>query len=335
MRDLRVVVLVDADVLIPGTLRFCPGMSDRHVVEGLRRIVREVVVKPFSGFAELEAWLTEHPPDLVFNVTEHVDGDRAKDFHVCALLDRMRIPYTGPGPRGLMLCRDKAVSKLIARDAGFHTPAYFVTSARRRTIPDGVTFPVLVKPRHGDASEGITASGLVATRAALARRIEQLARAGVDDTICEQYVVGREIVVNFVGDRVLRPREFLLRHDAPGEHFIASERFKMNPRVRARWLDRVDFARLTTAQLAQIEALTLRVAEALELRHYGRLDLRLTPAGDWTFLEANPNPSLIDPRRTWSGTWKGIRHRDLLAEILRCALGRPAVSRRRGSGIRR
>ncbi len=322
MLNAMVAVLVDPEVLVRRTLRFLPGEPDRHVVVALRRLARCVVVKPFRNVVDLVDWVRKVKPDVIFNVTEHADWDRAKDGHICALLDLLGVPYTGPGPTGLMLCRDKALSKVIAREQGFRTPEFFiVTPSRRPKLPD-LKFPLIVKPRLGDASEGISRSSIVNDREALLRRIRYLAKTEPGDVICEEYVVGREMMVNFVGDRVVPVREFVLRKDVRNERFIASSRFKLDRAYRRKWLKQVAPARLTRPQSRQIAELTLRTARALGLRDYGRFDVRLTPEGDWTFIEANPNPSLIPSHLTWSGTWTGIRHEDLIREIIRFALRR-------------
>jgi D-alanine-D-alanine ligase-like ATP-grasp enzyme len=58
------------------------------------------------------------------------------------------------------------------------------------------------------------------------------------------------------------------------------------------------------------------------LRDYSRLDLKLTPSGEWVFLEANPNPSLSPFNRSLSGIWSDIDYEKLVLEILLRALQR-------------
>jgi D-alanine-D-alanine ligase-like ATP-grasp enzyme len=82
------------------------------------------------------------------------------------------------------------------------------------------------------------------------------------------------------------------------------------------------FPELTAAQERQIKELTRWTSRALELRDYGRLDLRLTPSGEWVFLEANPNPALVPFERSFSGSWAGIDFDAAVAEITLRALRR-------------
>lgn len=61
---------------------------------------------------------------------------------------------------------------------------------------------------------------------------------------------------------------------------------------------------------------------ALDLHDYGRIDVRIAPAGQWFFLEANPNPAVVPPKFTWFTVWTGMEYKELLKEIVLSALKR-------------
>jgi D-alanine-D-alanine ligase len=322
LRGLTVAALVDKEVLIPGTSRFLAGEGDRPVINALRQLVERVVVGPYMDVAGLFKWIADIKPDLIFNLTEQADGDRGKDSHICALLELLKLPYTGTGPRGLTFCRDKAVSKLIAAGAGFKTPEFFVVRASKPRLPAVMKFPLVVKPRFGDASEGISQASLVRTKEALARRISFLEQLDIEHVICEEFIAGRELLVGVVGQRVMPVRELLIGRGSSGEPRLASYSLKHDKVQRQRWQVRTDFAQLTPAQEKKVKRLTLQTFDALDLRDYGRLDLRLSPAGDFVFLEANPNPGLTPFNRSLAGIWSRIDYQDLIKQIILQALRR-------------
>jgi D-alanine-D-alanine ligase len=323
LADVTVAVLVDGDALWPGSHRLRAGHSEGHLVRALRRLVGRVVVEPFESIARLTSWVYAVQPDLVFNMTEHADGDRHKDVHVCAALDLHGIPYTGPGPKGLMLCRDKAISKLVAARHGFVSPPFFEVDARSPRLPRDLALPLVVKPRDGDSSEGISQSSLVRTREALERRIALLGRAGSPAVICEAFVGGREMVVGVVGRRVMPPRELIIGGNGGGPPpRLWSSRMKHDAAYRRRWHGRLDFADLTPHQLRTLRDAVLTTFEALAMRDFGRFDVKLTPAGEWAFLEANPNPALVPHHRSFSGTWAALSYDEMIAAIVRGALAR-------------
>jgi D-alanine-D-alanine ligase-like ATP-grasp enzyme len=214
-----------------------------------------------------------------------------------------------------MLCRDKAVSKMIASRNGFRVPAFFEQPPRE------IPFPVVVKPRDLDSSAGISAASLVTTRAALQRRIDALRRHGA--VLCEEYVEGREMVVGFVGRRVMPVREMILG----GRERLFSWRLKHDAEYRKRNGARMITPRLAPRVRRALEDAVLATAEGLEMHDYGRFDVRLTADGAWVFLEANPNPALVPQHRAFSKTWGGIGYDAMIEQIVRSALRRAGNGR--------
>lgn len=320
LSGLTVAALVDKEVLVPGTTRFVAGEGDRHVIGALQRLVKKVVVGPYRDVAALLRWLTDVRPDVVFNLTEQANGDRRKDAHICALLELLRLPYTGAGPKSLTLCRDKALSKMIAAREGFKTPEFFVITASAPRLPSVIRFPLVVKPRFGDASEGINQASLVRNREALVRRIELLEQGETEEIICEEFVAGREMLVGIVGQRVMPVRELIIGRSVLHKPHLMSYNMKHDRATRRRWRVRTDFAQLAPEQERKVKRLTRRTCDALDLRDYARLDLKLTPAGEWTFLEANPNPALSPFNRSLAGIWSAIAYERLIEQVLLQAL---------------
>src|SRR5947209_20528572 len=85
---LTVAALVDGEVLKPGTSRFRKGEGDAPVVNALRRLVEQVVVGQYTSATELFKWVKDVRPDVAFNLTKHVDGDRQQECYICRLRDR-------------------------------------------------------------------------------------------------------------------------------------------------------------------------------------------------------------------------------------------------------
>jgi D-alanine-D-alanine ligase len=313
MKRLTVVILVDPGNLEEGGRKLIHNHADNYVVRALRRLAGRAILVPFEGLAALAACIERERPDVVFNLTEWVDGDRMKDGHICALLDLHGVPYTGPGPKGLMLCRDKALSKLVAQHAGFAVPRFFLVGPRTKSP---LPFPLVVKPQFGDSSDGISQGSLVASDEGLQRRAAMLRRAGVHSVIAEEYAGGRELLVTILGKQIMSVRELLIeRNGSARPPAIFSAHMKVDKNYRRRWGVRMEPATLTKRQRDELVTITRRAAAALELRDYGRFDLKLTPDGRFVFLEANPNPAVVPARRSFSGSWGGMAFDDVVTEI--------------------
>src|SRR5215470_8902420 len=94
-------------------------------------------------------------PDVVFNLCESFHSDRSHEPNIPALLELMKVPYTGAGPDALMLCKDKALAKKLLV---FHhvRVARFVVSLRERPLKklQRFSFPAFVKPVGEESSDG-------------------------------------------------------------------------------------------------------------------------------------------------------------------------------------
>jgi D-alanine-D-alanine ligase len=327
LAKLHILVLLDQGALKGPNV--CPDNSDRFVVEALHRIVRSCTLHMYFSPDMLLRVIRRVQPDIVFNLTQHADGDRSKDSHICGLLELLDQPYTGTTARGLMLCRDKALSKVLAKDAGFNVPRFFVVDSKSTRLPQEVKFPCIVKPRFGDASEYVDASSVVANVKQLRSRVALLRQKRIDNVIVEEYIHGREIVVGIAGSRVLRPREVVFGKVDPSSTPVACSRVKWNDRYRERQKIATRYPIISSAQRKKLVQACKKSLVALEMRDYTRLDLKLNNDGEWVFLEANPNPGLSRSPLSWYGTWDSIVYEDLIRGVLMSALKRSNVKRRR------
>jgi D-alanine-D-alanine ligase len=68
-----------------------------------------------------------------------------------------------------------------------------------------------------------------------------------------------------------------------------------------------------------------KVYRALRIRGYGRIDLRVTPAGEIVILEANPNPNLDRSDEFAESAMKaGFSYEALIRRIMRLAFPSPS-----------
>src|SRR5205823_8382977 len=94
--------------------------------------------------------------------------------HVVAFLELMRQPYTGCNPRGLLLSRDKSLSKQLLAFHRIATPQFAVFRRGARThVPRRLRFPLFVKSTVEDASLGIAQASVVEDAAKLKERSEE------------------------------------------------------------------------------------------------------------------------------------------------------------------
>lgn len=239
--------------------------------------------------------LEEFEPDLVFNACESFMGKARYDYAVTALLEMKGYRYTGSPPESLLLARDKATSKKILTYHGIRVPRFQVYALGEEVkAPEAIDFPLIVKPTHEDASVGIAQSSVVSSADELAERVAFIHRSFKQSAIAEQLVDGREFYVGVIGNRkpeLLPIIELTFDKIPDPEKKIATYSAKWDLEYRERWGIKNIFARRIGDQAqAEIEHAAKVAFQALELRDYGRIDIRLTPDQEVYVLEVNPNP---------------------------------------------
>jgi len=297
-----------------------PDDVEDKVARALRRLYRRVEVVPFlPTVVETVAHLRKLRPGVVFNLTEWVDGDRKLDAAIAGVLDMMKVRYTGTGPDGLRLARDKVLSKSIVGGLGFPVPGSTGMNGRSHGGP--VQFPVVVKPRFGDGSDGITKASVVRNARELRARVRTVRARTRDAVVCEEYIPGRDLYVGLLGagPEVLPPVELVVRSRHRAAPRIATYRLKSDPRYRRKWGVHYRRARLDPRTLKALTAASRRIFHALKLRDYARLDFRLTDEGRLYFIEANPNPDLDPHALNRSGCFAGVPYGRLLETIVESA----------------
>lgn len=239
--------------------------------------------------------LDEFGPDLVFNACESFMGKPRLDYAVTALLEIGGYRYTGASPESLLLARDKATSKKILSYHSINVPRFHAYAPGQdvNSTPD-LQFPVIVKPTHEDASVGIAHASVVSDQEGLAERVGFIQRTLKQPAIAEELIDGREFYVGVLGNRKLRilPIIELTFDNIPQpERKIATYSAKWDLDYRKRWGIKNIFARpIAKRTREEMHRAAVTAYRALELRDYGRIDMRVTRDQRVYVLEVNANP---------------------------------------------
>lgn len=306
---MRVALLIDREQRVDddpsltsdAALQHCP--MEFYIARALRELGHDVVLIACLSGRQLIRELDKTSPDVAFNATEHMFGNRMSDITIPALLELLRIPYTGASAAALLRCRDKAFSKSLAAMAGVRVPA-FALVAIGAAVPRDVAFPAVVKPLSRDSSEGVTARSFVQTRRELERQIAIVHRRFKDAAIVEQFIEGSDVYVTGIEGKTLRLRPpQQLRINATGARSMATFHIKHDDVYREKWGAVSGPAKLDAGIARELDRAARRLWPVLQLRDYARFDFRLTPDGALYFIEVNANPGFSPVSRNDNWNW--------------------------------
>jgi D-alanine-D-alanine ligase len=263
--------------------------------------------------------LEQRRPDLCFNIAEGHFGD-GREAQIPAVLEMLRIPYTGSKVLTLSLALDKPMTKRVLTYHALPTPEFQVFERPDDPIDDDLLdedgelrYTMFVKPSREGTSVGVTAESVVTTVDALREQVARQVERYNQPILCEHYIQGREVTVGIVGNlpahaarRVnertapntlpetltpLPPLEVDLGAYDPAEAGVYTNRIKVELSETFYYLCP---APLTGDMVDQLNLLAAAVFRVTGCRDVARVDFRLDEEnGNYPYiLEVNPLPGL-------------------------------------------
>jgi D-alanine-D-alanine ligase len=231
-------------------------------------------------------------PDLVFNLVESFDDDMiGGSMGVAGVLDLLQIPYTGGGPGELYLQEDKSLSKKLLDYEEVRYPdfASFAPDADFET-GGNLRMPLFVKPQRMEASQGIDEKSLVHNTQQLMERVLKIHKTLGDAALAEEYIEGRELYVGILGNAqpiAFPPIELDFSGLPEGSPRVADSAAKWDELSERYKGTKSILATLPPEVTARVQKAALDAYRAVRVRDYGRVDLRLTAAGEIFVIEVN------------------------------------------------
>ena len=330
---MKIVILHNESALEPPVDPIIEQLSG--ALRGLGHEAETVIVdRPIDA---LVAELRRQSPDLVFNITESFHDKSSLDSNIAALLNLLQYQYTGSSPAGLLMAGDKSLTKKVLRFHEILTPQFATVFRGALDHVGDLKFPLIVKPPQEDASLGITSKSVVRDVKELLGTMDSTQREFQSPVLVEEFVDGREFYVGVLGNEapialpVIELDFSAFPSDRPkvasweakwGEGGTGGDAETGAEFAGTKSIFPTDLAPELTERM---QAVAVEAFNALRLRDYGRVDLRVTPSGEIYVIEVNPNCYLERGGEFARAAEKhGIDHGALVARIVELALARYA-----------
>jgi D-alanine-D-alanine ligase len=290
-----------------------------------RRVMVDDTVEP------LVAALMHDRPELVFNIAESFAGKSALESNVAALLNLLKLRYTGSSPAGLIMAGDKTLTKKVLSFHGILTPRFATVFRGNVDWAGDIDFPLILKPPQEDASLGITQNSIVRDVKELLDTISSLQTEYQSAVLAEEFIDGREFYVGVLGNssaQALPIIELDFSKFPKGLPKIASWAAKWGEDGGG---EGAEFAGTESVfptdvpeELAErIKKVAIDSFQALRLRDYARVDLRVSNSGKIYVIEVNPNCYLEAKSEFATAALKeGIEYPALINRIVELASAR-------------
>ena len=185
---------------------------------------------------------------------------------------------------------------------------------------------MIVKPAREDGSIGIHFGAVCTSIKELMERIDYIHAEFDSPALIEEYIEGRELYVGVLGNEkpeALPAVELDLSKLPRGTPRIAGTEVKWEEGTEAYEKTKPFVPDLGEELVAKLGETAVQAFQALQLRDYGRIDIRLAADGTVHVLEVNPNPYLLSTTEFAMAAKKsGRSYTDLVAAIADLALAR-------------
>ncbi len=349
MKSFRVALLANLKKNAPVIDGMPPDMWDdldsEKTINALTEAIRAGghVCEFLEGDATLLDTVRKFKPDICFNICEGHFGD-AREAQIPAILEMLRIPYTGSKVLTLSLTLDKPMTKRILWYHDLPTPNFQTFERVDEPIHADLNFPLFVKPSREGTGMGVTARSIVHTEEELRQQVAHILERYRQPALVECFIEGREVTVGVVGNLVgpvarRLPQNIRAPRIQAGLHFMPPMEVDLKPfeqedivysnRLKVALADKLDYlcpAPIDDDMIDELNWLTAAVFRVTGAYDVARVDFRLDAHDNWKpyILEINPLPGLSPgiSDLVIEAAADGIDHTELVNMILNTALRR-------------
>jgi D-alanine-D-alanine ligase len=297
----------------------------------------------FEGNISLVHQLSKYKPDICFNICEGHFGD-AREAQIPAILENLRIPYTGSKVLTLALALDKSMTKRVLTYHDLPTPPFQSFERVDEPLSSDMLFPLFVKPSREGTGMGVSQKSIVHNETELREQVAHIHKRYQQSALVERFIQGREVTVGLVGNlegpvaRRLPDDDEAPRVEA-GLRFFPPLEVNLQPfedsdvvysnRLKVDLADQLDYicpAPLDDDMVDELNWLTAAVFRVTGALDVSRVDFRLDASDNWKpyILEINPLPGLSPgiSDLVLEAAAEGVEHTFLVNMILDTALER-------------
>lgn len=241
-------------------------------------------VELLPGNADLIKKLQKIKPAIVFNLVDSMYGKEELCPVIPAMLEAVRIPYTGAGMEGQLFNMDKYLTKMMMRENGIGVPPFQLFSHFEERLSPDMEFPLIVKLNRLHGSVEINQEAVVENNNQLKKRLKYILSKYKGQAIVEKYIPGTEITAMIVDDKIdpiiLGEERIMLR----------PQKYKMYGFEEA-WSDEELYDVKKYPLKKKLKKEIKKAFDILMMRDYARFEIIIDNEGNHFFIDANSNPA--------------------------------------------
>ncbi|MCX5712432.1 MAG: ATP-grasp domain-containing protein [Candidatus Omnitrophica bacterium] len=270
--------------------------------------------------------------DMVFNIAEGKSG-KFRESEIPALLEYLKIPYTGSNTFSLALALNKAFTKKLLSAENIPTPAYQIFKTGKEKLDDALRFPLIAKPNCEGSAKGIASKNVVSSKDELYKVIAELKNTYSQDILVEEFIDGKELTVGILENGSIKVLPILeidfSNCRQSGEYFYSWRMKEFQGDKQLGLLPKFHCpARLDKETEEKVKEAAIKTHRAVGCFDISRTDIRLDKNNIPYVLEINPLPGLNPNESNFPlmAYAAGMKYEDLIEAILLSAAERKGLN---------
>lgn len=269
--------------------------------------------------------LLDSEPELIFNLAEGTIGSSREAFYP-GLYEQMGVPFTGGNASLLHLNLDKHLAKTVLAARGISVPHGVLLTPKDQVLPDGLNYPLIIKPNSEGSSIGISQDSVVENPDAARKRIREMLSYYPAGLVVEEFITGRELSVPFLENypgKILDIVEHTFDLEKTGGKYNIYDYGLKQGTSASDSVHVICPARINAQEEKAVLDMARQVFDIMTCPDLGRVDIRLHSNGQPYFIELNPLPSLHPEASLMvAAKIRGLEFREVIRLIIRSAARR-------------
>ena len=320
-RDSRTQLEVDLD----------DPITTKWQIKHLENCGYKVIPVEADEKAYLNLYKNKNKIDLVFNVAEGIYG-KDREAQLPAILEMLRIPYTGSSPLTQALVLNKAKTKEVLLANNVPTLLFQLFSNSDAKLNPNLHFPLIVKPVSEGSGAGINNKSVVKNDNELKKQIKFMLKTFKHEAaMVEPFLSGPEYSIAMLGNPPRILPMISPDHSKLPKNILPLDSFEV------KWIfeekeGNTDYLRCPAPMhkklKKKIEIICLGLWRALNIMDWCRVDLRLDYQSNPFVLEVNSPPGILPPEVSTTSYFPlacraaGIAYEEMLKLIIDSAAKR-------------
>lgn len=267
-----------------GSLEAC-----NNVLESILKMKHNVKLNVCSNEKDLNE-IVKRKPDLLILAVKYLSFNNKKDLWLSEYFDKYSINYLASPRRILNFDSDKILAKLHLKNKGIKTAQYFTA------IPDEyqcvkelpLAFPLFLKPIDAANGNGIDDLSFVTDFESFQSKVQSLYDTFSLPVLVEEYLDGKEFTVAVIKtideELIISPIEIIPVSSENGIKILG---------YKSKTEDTEELKKILDISLKQkIIKFARNIFNELNIKDYGRIDIKTNQAGECFFMEVNLVPGM-------------------------------------------